>query len=202
MCASEVPSGHSLKREWIASPEAFRRFLSWLDEGVESNGERYLDMRRRLVAYFSRKCCAAAEDLTDETLNRVSRRLEEEQAITEGPPARYCYIVARYVFLEYLRSADHVQASASGIERQAQPLLIDTPWSEPELSCLDSCLERLSDADRSLILAYYAADARHRIDDRRALARARGLTPNALTIRASRLRARLEACVTECVDRT
>ncbi len=202
MCAGEVPSGHSLKREWSSSPEAFRRLLSWLDEGVDSNGERYLDMRRRLVAYFSRKCCAAAEDLTDETLNRVSRRLEEEHAIGDGPPARYCYIVARYVFLEYLRSADHLRTSASGIERQPQPLLITAAWSEPELSCLDSCLERLSDADRSLILAYYAADARHRIDDRRALARARGLTPNALTIRASRLRARLEACVTECVDRT
>jgi len=31
------------------SPEAFRRFLAWLDQGNDSRGETYLEIRRRLV---------------------------------------------------------------------------------------------------------------------------------------------------------
>src|SRR4029453_3230559 len=92
-----------LKKDWIETPRSFHSLLSWLDEGVDRDGERYLDMRRRLVAYFDRKRTRAPDELADETLNRVSRRLEEEGAITDTPPAGYCYIVARFVFLEYAR---------------------------------------------------------------------------------------------------
>ena len=68
-------------------------------------------MRRRLVWYFAHKKCLAADELADETLNRVSRRLEEEGAIVDTAPARYCYIVAKFVFLEYLRRTNLQQAS-------------------------------------------------------------------------------------------
>jgi hypothetical protein len=34
------------------TPEEFQRFLSWLDEGADSGGERYVEMRRRLVSAF------------------------------------------------------------------------------------------------------------------------------------------------------
>src|ERR1044071_8029980 len=68
-------------------------------------------MRRSLVSYFDRKNCLSPDDLADETLNRIARRLEEEGAITNTPPARYCYIVAKFVFLEYLRQSEHSQES-------------------------------------------------------------------------------------------
>jgi len=71
-----------LKRDPSTSPNAFRQFLNWLDDGSDSRGEKYLEMRRRLVAYFDRKNCVAPDDLADETLNRVARRLEEEGIIT------------------------------------------------------------------------------------------------------------------------
>jgi hypothetical protein len=54
-------------------------------------------MRRRLVQYFDRKNCLRPDELADETLNRVARRLEEKGGITDTPPARYCYILARFV---------------------------------------------------------------------------------------------------------
>jgi len=70
------------------TPEEFQRFLSWLDEGVDSGGERYVEMRRRLVSYFGRKRCLSPDDLADETLTRVARKLEEQGSITDSPPAR------------------------------------------------------------------------------------------------------------------
>jgi hypothetical protein len=99
-------TGTGLNKDWAMTPGGLGQFLNWLDEGVDSSGEKYLEMRRRLVDYFDRKNCPPPDELADETLNRVVRRLEEEGAITDTPPARYCYIVAEFVFLEYLRRAE------------------------------------------------------------------------------------------------
>jgi hypothetical protein len=56
-----------------------RALLAWLDDGVDSGGQSYLEMRRRLVRYFQRKRCLAPDDLADETLKRVARRLAEPE---------------------------------------------------------------------------------------------------------------------------
>jgi len=76
---------------------------SWLDEVIDSGGQKYLEMQRRLVAYFDRKNLSNFEELADETLNRLARRLEEEGAIESDTPAKYCYVVARFVLMEHLR---------------------------------------------------------------------------------------------------
>ena len=186
-----------LKKHWSATPAAFQRLLVWLDEGTESGGERYVELRRRLVGYFARKRCLAADDLADETLNRVARRLEEEGSIPD-PPARYCYIVARFVFLESLRSPPMVAAPVDIPAAQADT----APAGAAALDCLDGCLAELRRGDRELILAYYVGDPHMKAEQRRRLGARLGLTPNALTIRASRIRARLEACVSACLKRS
>jgi len=188
-------------KSWTQSPEAFRRFLSWLDDGVDSNGERYVEMRRRLVSYFARKQCPAADDLADETLSRVARKLDEHGTITDTPPARYVYIVARFVFLESLRAAERRQTSlstADGGDPGLDPPSRPSPDDDDEhnaLDRLDRCLAQLADSDRTLILEYYSGTNEERIARRRALAARLQLTPNALSIRACRIRDALEACV-------
>jgi DNA-directed RNA polymerase specialized sigma24 family protein len=188
----------SLTKGWTPGPGAFDRLLHWLDGELESNGETYLAMRRRLVAYFDRKRCAAPDDLADDTLNRVARRLEEEGAITDAPPARYCYIVAKFVFLEYLR---RVKVERELVTDPAEPpQLEDEATDEAALRCLDRCLQGLPAADRELILEYYSGERRAKIDRRKALAARLRLTTNALSIRACRIRSRLEACVSACAE--
>jgi DNA-directed RNA polymerase specialized sigma24 family protein len=183
-----------LKKHWSATPAAFGRLLAWLDEGTDSGGERYVEMRRRLVGYFARKRCVAADDLADDTLNRVARRLEEEGGIPD-PPARYCYIVARFVFLESLRRPPLVAAPVDIPAPATDAAAADTP----ALDCLDRCLAELPPRDRELILAYYVGEPHVKAEQRRRLGARLGLTPNALTIRASRIRVRLEACVSACL---
>lgn len=185
-----------LKKDWSATPAALQRFLAWLDGGVDSGGERYVEMRRRLVAYFARKRCASAEDLADETLHRVARRLEEEGTIADGAPARYCYIVARFVFLESLRQT--ASASQTPLDVAIAQPATESP-DAPALDCLDRCLGELPERDRALILEYYAGDSSTKAERRRALASRLGLSANAVTIRASRIRDRLEACVSSCL---
>jgi DNA-directed RNA polymerase specialized sigma24 family protein len=186
-----------VKKGWEPTPSAFRRFLTWLDADVDSAGETYLEMRRRLVSYFARKRCVSPDELADETLSRVVRRLDEEGAITDAP-ARYCYIVAKFVFLEYLRRDEVHNRPATDVPA---PFVAPDAGVEPRqrrLDCLDRCLEKLAADDRELILEYYQGEQRAKIEHRRRIAASAGITVNALSIRACRLRGRLETCVTDC----
>src|SRR5688500_819489 len=101
------------RRERTLTKGSLQRLLNWLDGGADSDGYSYVEMRRRLRDYFARKNCRAAEDLADETLTRVARRLEQEGIAFTETPARYCYIVARFVFLEHLRETKSRQVVTS-----------------------------------------------------------------------------------------
>ena len=189
----------SLKRDWQPDKAAFDRLLTWLDEGTESGGERYLEIRGRLVDYFGRRDCQAPDDLADETLNRVARRLEEAGAIDDGTPARYCYIVAKFVFLESLRRPRQVDLADQVGEAAEAQVPDERAESERTLACLEQCLQSCSSTDRALILDYYRAPGGSAREHRKDLAQRLGITANSLAIRAYRIRSRLEACVRGCV---
>jgi RNA polymerase sigma factor (sigma-70 family) len=192
-----------VKKNWTPTQDAFRQFLGWLDEGVDSNGQRYLEMRRRLVFYFDRKNCLGSDELADEALNRVAQKLEEKGAITGLSPAHYCYVVAKFVFLEYLRTAQHVHVPVEdgsvARERLTATARFDHPSEVAErLDCLEQCLSKLPASDRELILEYYQGEQRAKIERRSQLAARMGLSTNALSIRACRIRQKLEGCVRRC----
>ena len=192
------------KKDWVLTEAALAHLLSWLDEGAESRGERFLEMRRRLVTYFNRKNCLNPDELADESLNRIARRLEEEGKIESESPAKYCYTVARFVFMEHLRQTEKEQLLAAELARQrklheAQPEE-DTGGREKLLNCLERCTRKLEPVSRNIIGRYYLGKERARIENRRALAHSLGITMNALTIRACRIRDKLESCVKECLN--
>ena len=187
------------KSNWTLTERAFGRLLQWLDAGESSDGARYLEMRRRLVLYFDRKNCLSPDELADETLNRVARRLEEEGAITSDTPAHYCYIVARFVFLESLRGRQQQQFVDERLPDMSQPEE-EKEEAERRSDCLDQCLHKLDTDDKTLIVAYYQGEQRVKIDNRKKLAARLGITVNALSIRACRIRDRLEDCVGKCIS--
>jgi DNA-directed RNA polymerase specialized sigma24 family protein len=190
------------KKEWGLTPQAFRRLLDWLDEEAKSDGRTYLEMRQRLVAYFDRKSCSAPDELADETLNRVARRLEEEGTIEAETRSKYCYIVARFVFMEYLRKARTESRTLDDIRRYPSATSggdKERERKEKLLECLDRCIGELESSQRELILRYYVGKERVKIENRRSLAQALGITVNALSIRACRIRDKLEECVQRCV---
>jgi DNA-directed RNA polymerase specialized sigma24 family protein len=196
------------KASWSLSERAFQKFLIWLDDGTPTDGRRYLEIRDRLSYYFERKNCFTPDDLADETLNRVARRLEEEGEIRTETPAKYCYTVARFVFLEYLRSNDLKNVSlddAPGAHTSADPRRTPEPdeseLRETMLNCLEKCIKTLDGPARDLIVRYYHGDQRRKIENRSALADALKISQNALAIRACRIREKLESCVGECAGR-
>ena len=198
-----VPPDEIVRQEHRLTHFAFSRLLEWLDDGVDSTGERYLEMRRRLVSYFDRRNRLSADDLADETLNRIGRTLEKDGAIATTPPARYCYVVARFVLLEDVRR-EHMYvpldepriASASAgrgvsLHEPDEELAI----KEQRLESLARCLRELKPEQREFLAEYYRDTGRQKIERRRDMAKRLGITMNALGIRASRIRGALGACV-------
>jgi RNA polymerase sigma factor (sigma-70 family) len=193
-----------LRRRWEPSEATFERLLTWLDAGADSQGERYLDIRDRLVHYFARRRCFAPDDLADETLNRVARRLEETGSIDDVTPARYCYIVAKFVLLESLRERARQRETAwhdGDVAEGLQAKQSDDAQEEHDrtVACLERCLEASTPPERALILDYYGAESEHVSMRRKRLAERLGLTANALAIRTCRIRSRLEKCVRACL---
>ena len=199
MPATPLPD---VKEERGLSALAFTRLLDWLDDGVDSYGERYLEMRRRLISYFDRRNRPFADDLADETLNRIGKTLERGDVIAIRPQARYCYIVARFVLLEDIRrgrrsvSVDQSwlgDDESSVAERRAADLHDERSADIDErLEDLDQCLQELTPDQRTLIVDYYRDDGREKISRRADMARRLGITINALSIRAHRIRMMLE----------
>jgi DNA-directed RNA polymerase specialized sigma24 family protein len=197
-----TPAPDDPKDERGLSSLAFTRLLEWLDDGVDSHGETYLEMRRRLTSYFDRRNRPFADDLADETLGRVGRTLEHDGAIAIRPQARYCYVVAKFVLLEDVRREQRqlrnhellVTGTGSSTGRAAIPGRDDDSADrEARLDFLDRCLQELSADQRTLIVEYYRDRGRDRIARRRGLAEGLGISTNALAIRASRIRTALEA---------
>ena len=185
---------------------AFNRLLAWLDDGIDSRGERYLEMRRRLVDYFDRRNRRDAEDLADETLNRIGRTLEETGVIRTRPPARYCYVVAKFVLLEDFRrerrhtSLDEGRVAAASRVRTFRVVERDEAdvIREQRLDCLDRCLDELKPEQRALVVEYYSEMRRQKIERRRDMASRLGITMNALGIRVCRIRDALVTCLQRC----
>jgi DNA-directed RNA polymerase specialized sigma24 family protein len=198
-------------QNWEPTEQIFRDLLDWLDEGKNSDGQRYVEVRRRLELYFDRKNCVAPAELADETLNRVAKKLEENGEITDVGPLQYCYIVAKYVFLETLRAEKRAPfyrplsgTNPSNLNGQSATLLEADPASESKekiAGCLDDCLKNLSAADRDLLVEYYRGHQRGKIERRAALATRLGLTANAVSICACRVRQKFETCIETCLKR-
>ena len=198
-----MSSRETLREEEGLTQLAFSRLLEWLDDGVDSQGETYLEMRRRLVMYFDRRNRLSADELADETLNRIGRTLEKT-TITIRPPARYCYVVAKFVLLEdFRRERQHVtldesRSEASAIGARLARVDDGMALTERRLECLDRCLDELKPEQRELVVDYYRDTRRQKIERRREIAKRLGISMNALGIRACRIRSALETCVESC----
>jgi RNA polymerase sigma factor (sigma-70 family) len=192
-----------MKRDWNLTEESFELLLRWLDSNRERAGEKYENIRLRLIKMFTCRGCHEADDLADETINRVTARLGEIVETYTGDPAFYFWGVAQKLYLEYLRRKPPVQdSSLGGREPGCQTVLPSGTGQEveEEYACLEKCMDRLPAESRQLVLDYYQEEKRAKIDHRRKMADQLGIAVNALRIRAHRIRLELQRCVGSCLD--
>jgi RNA polymerase sigma factor (sigma-70 family) len=192
-----------MKRDWALTQDAFDKLLNWLDSDRESAGRKYEAIRLRLIKIFTCRGCSEAEELTDETINRVIAKIADVGFEYEGNPALYFYGFAPNLHREYLRR-NRLKAAEVSVEDGGQisaPVAFQTADdAQQQYDCLDRCLEHLPDDNRKLVLEYYQQERQAKIDHRKRLATELGIAVNALRIRAHRIRRTLEQCVRDCVE--
>ena len=168
---------------WTIDRAAFEELLSWLAPDPEAAGRQYELVRQKLMTMFRCRGCSFPEDMADETINRVIRKLPKIKPGYVGNPINYFCGVARRIYLEYTRPpAFQKPLPASPAEKESEALL----------QRLDSALSRLAQADRELILSYYQGEGPNKIEHRRRMAGQLGITPNTLRLRIYRIRSQLK----------
>jgi DNA-directed RNA polymerase specialized sigma24 family protein len=183
------PDG-SLPQRWTLSPEAFERLLEALSSDREGAAIAYEQLRHRVIGLLRWWGALQPEELADQTLDRVARKLEAGAPIADGALGAYVRGIARMVFYESTR-----EPVAARLTREpAAPAPEDV---EAASECLDRCLASLDAADRTLLLRYY--DAGKAADVRKCLADELGISVTALRIRTHRLRAQVERGMAVCL---
>ncbi len=172
--------------------EGFEALLAQLDPDDRDRAARlYEEIRRRLIRLFEWRGCEAPEDLADETINRVSRRIAEGVKLRSSDPYGYFCGVAHLVYKEVLRQSSRQRRA---LESGGWPPPPPVPEADdPLLECLRRCLAKLAENERDLMLRYHQGE--DNIRNRQTLAQEMGIELNALRIRVHRVRRKLEGCV-------
>lgn len=185
-----------MAKEWVMNQDDYERFLAWLHPDRDEAYQKYKKICRRIMAVCRAHSIPdlGVEEIVDETISRVVRKLPEIADSYKGDPAPYCYAVARNVMYEWLRRP------RPPVPPPPQPLH-EVEEKERLDRCLEHCLKQLAPEDRRRLLDYYSAEGREKIELRRRLAAELGISENALRIRLSRLRATLKDCIEECLKK-
>jgi RNA polymerase sigma factor (sigma-70 family) len=178
------------------SRENFDTLLRWIAaDDKERAVTRFLQIRKALVKMFECRSCIDAEDLADETVDRVLKKLPDISSGYSGDPALYFYGVAKNVFHEYTRRPRTAELHDGIPIPDAKNDIY-----EADHACLDKCLGELEARERSLIIRYYSyANPSVKSFERKKLADEHGYSITNLRIRAYRIRAKLQECLQECI---
>jgi len=179
----------SIKKE--VTREKFANFLEWLSPERDRAGEEYERLRFRLCTFFGHRRCAFADELADETINRVILKVSEERVESK---IAYCYGVARNVYREWVRK-QRTQIDIDGVVIAAK-LPEEQSFSS---ECLDRCLGELPPETRTLLLDYFSEAKLAKIKLHQRISESLKTSQTALRMRVMRSKQKLKVCVQECM---
>lgn len=182
------------KKLSIITQDSFEALLAWLDADRQTAGLKYETIRAGLIRIFVSQGFSDAEDLADQTINRVTDKLPTIRESYVGEPARYFHGVARNIVREAWRRKE--VATENPPERPSRA--VET--SERQ-DCLLRCLKLLPGEKREMVLDYYLYEGRDKVAHHERMAVELGITKGALRTRVHHIRAGLEQCVLQCVKR-
>jgi hypothetical protein len=170
----------------------FDEMLLWLDDDRQKAVVKYEKIRNRIIKIYSNRGCHFADEIADKTDIVVCRKIKETVARwTKGDdPALHFYAVAKKVYQEFVRPIS---------PRLPSPAPDTSADKEQRHACLEECLGKLKQHQHDLILKFHEGEKQTRINNRKKLAEANGITTKALSLRAFRLHRELRECVKGCL---
>ena len=170
--------------------EDFDRLLGWLDSDPDRAGLIYEKIRWRMIAILASRGCAIPEELADETMDRVARRVVDIRETYAGEKALYFLGVMNNVHHEYLKRP---------MMSRPVEIIDDVDEKEQTHLCLEKCLGKLTSNSRQMIERYYSKDKKAKIVLRKRIAEEFGISVNTLRLRALRIREKLQMCIEQCL---
>jgi DNA-directed RNA polymerase specialized sigma24 family protein len=201
----------ALKKDWVVSQAAFDGLLLKLDPDRERAGERYEQIRQKLIKFFQWRGCITPDDYADVTIDRVARKVAEGADIRSQDVYLFFHGVAVNVLREHWKQVE--RRDVKSLDEQVAPekagavdpiaageVEAARVQQEKNLECLDHCVRKLPPQHLVLITQYHQSEGRTKINQRNELAKELGIPLNALRIRAYRIRTELETCISECAS--
>jgi DNA-directed RNA polymerase specialized sigma24 family protein len=182
----------------VLTAQQFDALLLQFAPDRDTAGVKYVELRSRLVTVFRYRGCANPEELADEAMDRVARKLLEAPPAGADPRA-LLFGVAWNVARESFHRARAV-ALPDGWDRPDERGPVHS-YDEPERGqeCLERCLGRLEERERELVLTYFEREKRAKITHRLGIARRLGISANALRLKIHRITQQLRPCVSGCM---
>jgi RNA polymerase sigma factor (sigma-70 family) len=182
-----------MSKKWELDKEALEELLFWLDPDPERAGQKYETIRAGLVKVLIHRKCSAPEEVADEIINRVAMKVPGIRDTYKGDPASYFYGVAKHIFLEHQRKTQKLEPFDDRLHniRRAEPT------GELAYECMDSCMKKLTPANRELVRRYFEESGP---EQRESLAKSLGITKNALAVRVFRVMQSLKKCFVKCMQ--
>ena len=182
------------RKTHVLAQEDFDRLLFWLDPDRHRSGLIYEKIRWRLITIFAARGCSVPEELADETIDRVARRVSDIVDTYSGDKVLYFFGVATNVHHEYLKRPQVAAAPEEFAESD--------PEQERLHWCLEQCLGHLADAEREMLLRYYSLSKQAKIDLHKQMAAELGVSINTIRLRVLRMKEKLQPCIERCLSRT
>jgi hypothetical protein len=178
--------------------EGLKSLLAALGDSPAAAGQHYEQLRAKLIFFFTRKALDGPEDLTDEVLDRIGRRLSEGLAMVSVDA--FALGVARHVAQEQTPIRNRVE-TVDPIFFHNVPAVSTTSREDERIVYLERCLRRLPSFDSQLLKGYYLSDGGSAIRARRNMAERLGVSPGTLRQKVFLIRRRLLECVTARLEK-
>ena len=176
----------------MLNKDALEDLLRAFHADREQASHHYQALRERLIRFFQWNRTEMPEELADEVLDRLAQKLNLSSEQIQDP-VRYAVGIARLLLQEQRRknlrrqkALAELQQSSLDADRREQERTLQRERAE----LLQQCLQSIPTQSRELIFRYYDVD--EAADHRQQMARAYGISINALRNRALRIRADLE----------
>ncbi|MCD9186032.1 MAG: hypothetical protein LUM44_06345 [Pyrinomonadaceae bacterium] len=174
--------------------ESFNNLIKWLGSNKDS-GEKYEEIRFKLIKYFSWNGCRNAEELADEAINIVASKLPQLTEDYTGDPALYFLGVARKLAK---KQSPHNQYVPLSPDLKAEDNSEENSRVVKLEKCREECLQKLPERKQKLIRLYYQKGGEHNEDFRESLAAEKNMKSGALRVAVYRIRQELKECFDKC----
>lgn len=182
---------------WELEAETFASLLTRLSSDPHEAGRRYERLRERLILFFTRRLANAPEDLADQVIDRLARRLQDGEPVASVEA--YALGIARHVVQEQrLVAARDVSPEGSLLENISGPdhtYIVEPAEEDRLLDAMEKCLARLPRGDAQLLSLYYLNEGGSKIEARRRLSEERNITQAALRKKVYQICCTLRDCI-------